>query len=71
MAKVANISSLAALVSMLLAPLFIWLLWPSTPLIVTQALITVLLFWRHRSNIQKLLKGGEGKISRKSGRDTS
>ena len=32
MAKVANISSLAALISMLLAPLYIWLLWPSPEL---------------------------------------
>ena len=63
MAKVANISSLAALISMLLAPLYIWLLWPSPALIVMQVSITLLLIWRHRSNIRNLLQGSEGRIS--------
>ncbi len=66
MAKVANISSLAALVSMSLAPLYIWLLWPSAELIVMQVLVTLLLIWRHRSNIEKMLKGDEGRISKES-----
>lgn len=69
MAKVANISSLAALVSMALAPLYVWLLWPATELIVAQVLITLLLIWRHRSNIEKLLSGSEGRISKQSGGD--
>ena len=63
MAKVANISSLAALISMLLAPLYIWLLWPSPALLVMQVSITLLLIWRHRSNIRNLLQGSEGRIS--------
>ncbi|MCG6967215.1 MAG: glycerol-3-phosphate 1-O-acyltransferase PlsY [Chromatiaceae bacterium] len=67
MAKVANISSLAALISMLLAPLYVWLILPSGELIAMQALITLLLFWRHRSNIQNLLSGREGRISRNAG----
>lgn len=66
MAKVANVSSLAALISMSLAPLYIWLLWPAPELIVMQILITLLLIWRHRSNIEKLLKGDEGPISTSS-----
>lgn len=66
MAKVANISSLAALISMALAPFYIWLLWPSAELIVMQILITALLVWRHRSNIQKMLSGDEGPISKSS-----
>ena len=64
MAKVANISSLAALISMSLAPLYIWLLWPSAELIVMQILVTLLLIWRHRSNIQKMLQGEERSIKR-------
>ena len=64
MAKVANISSLAALISMLLAPLYIWLIWPAPELVVMQVLITLLLIWRHRSNIQNLLAGNEGRISK-------
>jgi len=67
MAKVANISSLAALISMSLAPLYIWLLWPSAELIVMQILVTLLLIWRHRINIENMLKGGEGPISKSTG----
>ena len=63
-AKIGNISSLAALISMLLAPLYIWLLWPSGELVLMQVLISSLLFWRHRSNIRNILDGTEGRISR-------
>ena len=67
MAKVANISSLAALISMLLAPFYVWLVWPSGELIAMQILITALLFWRHRSNIHNLLQGTEGRIANEDG----
>ena len=67
MAKVANISSLAALISMLLAPLYIWLIWPAPELLAMQVLITLLLIWRHRSNIKNLLAGNEGRISKQQG----
>jgi glycerol-3-phosphate acyltransferase PlsY len=63
MARFGNISSLAALISMTLAPLFIWLLWPAPALIAMQIGITLLLIWRHRSNIQNLLRGTEGRIA--------
>lgn len=63
MAKVANISSLAALISMALAPVFVWLFWPAPELIVMQVLMSLVLFWRHRSNIQNLFSGAEGKIA--------
>ncbi|MCB1801100.1 MAG: glycerol-3-phosphate 1-O-acyltransferase PlsY [Gammaproteobacteria bacterium] len=65
MAKVANISSLAALVSMALAPLYVWLLKPSIELVTAQLLITVLLIWRHRSNIRNLLSGSESGIKQR------
>jgi glycerol-3-phosphate acyltransferase PlsY len=67
MAKVANISSLAALISMSLAPVYIWLLWPAPELVVMQVLVTLLLIWRHRNNIKNMLKGREGRISKRSG----
>jgi glycerol-3-phosphate acyltransferase PlsY len=67
MAKVAKISSLAALISMLLAPLYVWLVWPAPSLIAMQVLVTLLLFWRHRSNIRNLLDGTEGRISKQRG----
>jgi glycerol-3-phosphate acyltransferase PlsY len=66
-AKGFNISSLAALVATLLAPVYVWLiLGPSPELIITTAAMTLVLFWRHRTNIQRLLSGEEGVISKKS-----
>ena len=66
-AKGFKISSLAALIDTLLAPLYVWLIiGPSIELIVTTAVMTLILFWRHRSNIQRLLSGEEGLISKKN-----
>lgn len=65
-AKGFKISSLAALIATLLAPLYVWLIiGPSPELIVTTAVMTLILFWRHRSNIQRLLSGEEGLLSKK------
>jgi len=58
-AKVLKISSLSALVASLLAPLYIWLIIPSREFIIVTALMTALLYWRHRSNIRRLLSGEE------------
>lgn len=65
MAKGLKISSLAALVSMALAPAIIWWVWPSVELLAMQIVMTILLFWRHRSNIQNLISGEESKIGHK------
>ena len=63
MALLFRYSSLAALVAILLTPLgFMWL-WPEPPVIVAMSIMTIMLFWRHRSNIANLLSGKEGKIS--------
>jgi glycerol-3-phosphate acyltransferase PlsY len=64
MAKVLNVSSLAALVSMVLAPLIVWVFWPAPELIIMQSVMSLVLIWRHRSNIRNLLSGEEGKISK-------
>jgi glycerol-3-phosphate acyltransferase PlsY len=54
------------------APLLIWLLWPlhaasgTGVLVGMQTLMTLLLFWRHRSNIRNLLSGTEERIGTKS-----
>ncbi|WP_462321301.1 glycerol-3-phosphate 1-O-acyltransferase PlsY [Halochromatium sp.] len=67
-AKVLKVSSASALVSMAAAPLFVWLLWPlhadsGTGILVgMQTLMSLILFWRHRSNIRNLLSGTEGHI---------
>ncbi len=61
-------SSLSALAAIALAPLYVWLLFPiaeSTILTAAMGLITVMLYWRHRSNIQNLLSGKEDKIGQK------
>ncbi len=67
MAKVMNVSSLAALISMALAPIIVWYFWPANELIVMQVVLSLMLFWRHRSNIQNLISGDEGSISREQG----
>ncbi|UCC56437.1 MAG: glycerol-3-phosphate 1-O-acyltransferase PlsY [Gammaproteobacteria bacterium] len=62
MALLFHYSSLAALTAMLLAPAYFWWLQPEPAFIGTMIIITMLLFWRHRSNIRDLLDGKEGKI---------
>ena len=63
MAVVFRYSSLAALVAILVTPLwFLWLM-PEPEIIAAMSVLTVLLFWRHRSNIRNLISGEEGKIS--------
>ena len=61
-AKVFKISSLAALLSILITPLYIWWLIPDTSVMIAMVFMGTLLFWRHRSNIKNLLEGTEGKI---------
>lgn len=64
-AKVLKISSLSGLISMALAPGFVWLFWPEKTLLGMQLVITGLLIWRHRSNIRNLLAGTEDRIATK------
>jgi glycerol-3-phosphate acyltransferase PlsY len=65
MAKVFKISSLSALTAAVLTPLYCWLLTPQKEFIILLIVVSVLLIWRHRSNIQNLLSGREGKIGDK------
>ena len=67
-AKVMNVSSLAALIAMALAPVVVWWFWPAPELIIMQVVLSIILFWRHRSNIQNLLSGKEGRISEEGGK---
>ena len=55
-------SSLAALVAAAAAPLYMWWLKPEPMVVAAAALMSVLLYWRHRSNIRNLLSGTEGRI---------
>ena len=54
-----RISSLAALTAFLLLPLYSWLLGRSMFMTLACALVSVLIYWRHRSNIRLLLSGEE------------
>jgi glycerol-3-phosphate acyltransferase PlsY len=62
MAKVLKISSAAALIATLLAPLIFYWFTHSTSLAWGMVLMTALIWWRHQSNIKNLLAGKEGKI---------
>ena len=65
MAFLFRYSSLASLVAALLAPVFFiigGLSWLATPV----ALCSALIYWRHRSNIARLLAGTEPRIGAKS-----
>ncbi len=62
-AKVIRISSLSALISMLLAPVYVWLFMDNhTAFLIATSVMTLILFWRHRSNILNLITGKEGHI---------
>jgi glycerol-3-phosphate acyltransferase PlsY len=69
MALLFRISSLSALTAMLLAPGCFWLLKPEPAFIGVMSVITLMLFWRHRTNIRDLLNGTEGRIELRSDRD--
>jgi len=57
-----HISSLSALVASLIAPVLVWWLESSVLAVLVTALMTSLLFWRHRTNIRDLLGGAEESI---------
>jgi len=62
MAKIVKISSLSALVATALAPVYVWIWFNNIESITVTVVMTVILFWRHRSNIQNMIKGTEGAI---------
>jgi len=62
MAKIIKISSLSALVATAIAPVYVWLWFNSPFTIGVTIFMTIILFWRHRSNIQNMMKGTEGSI---------
>lgn len=60
-----NMSSLAALIATLLAPFYFYYITQSVALLIGLLVITALIYWKHRSNIQAILNGTESKISKK------
>lgn len=61
-ALIFRISSLSAIVATVLTPLG-GLVFGSPAMVVTLALMSALILYRHRENIQRLMKGEESKIS--------
>ncbi len=58
-------SSLAALISAVLTPLYSWLILHDINVLICHSVMAVLLLWRHQSNIRKLIAGTEDKIGQK------
>ena len=59
-ARVFKISSLAAIISFCALPLLVYWRVPDLQVTAVFAAISVILIWRHRSNIERLLSGNEG-----------
>ncbi len=69
-ALIFNISSLSALIATLLAPVYFYWVTGSLPLFLGLLFITLMIYWRHRSNIIELIDGTEDKIVEKGGKTT-
>jgi glycerol-3-phosphate acyltransferase PlsY len=57
-----RMSSLAALIAAVSAPVFCYMLYEIHPYTLAVTIIALLLIWRHKTNIGKLLAGTEGRI---------
>ena len=66
MAAVFRYSSLSALVAAMAAPIYAMLYHLRPELVLATAVMSMLLIWRHKSNIQNLMTGKESKIGSKS-----
>lgn len=65
MAAISRISSLSALTASVLAPFYVWWLSGDMAMTATAGLLSVLLVWRHKGNIQRILSGTESRIGQK------
>lgn len=62
---ITRFSSLSALVAALLAPVFAYYLLPYQDYVLMTFVLSALLIWRHKTNIQKLLAGTESGFGKK------
>ncbi|MCK5813731.1 MAG: glycerol-3-phosphate 1-O-acyltransferase PlsY [Cocleimonas sp.] len=60
-----NMSSLSALIATLLAPFYFYYTTRSLPLLIGLLVITIFIYWKHETNIKKILAGTENKIIKK------
>jgi len=65
MAAVFRYSSLSALVAAVAAPVYAMMVHLRPELVLATAIMSMLLIWRHKSNIQNLMSGKENKIGSK------
>ena len=61
-----RVSSLAALVAAVFAPAYAFWLFGLQPVFPAVLAIAVLLLWRHKDNIRRLLAGEEGRVAGKA-----
>lgn len=61
-AAIFRYSSLASLTAAVLAPFYVWCFTDSSTFYITTSIMSLILVFRHRSNIQNLAMGKEGKI---------
>jgi len=64
-AALVRMSSFAALVATAAAPVIAWWLFPNADGYIITGVLALLIFWRHRANIQRILAGTEPKIGKK------
>jgi glycerol-3-phosphate acyltransferase PlsY len=63
-AFISRYSSLSALLATLVIPVALWILGAEEAALVT-AVMTVITYWRHKQNIERLIAGTESKIGKK------
>ncbi len=61
-----RISSLSALISFALIPLYFWLVAGEFVTTVVLGGLSLVLFWRHRENLRRLLRGEESRVGSRS-----
>ena len=65
-----RISSLSALIAAVAAPIGAWLIGEDPFIVAGLALLSAFVFWTHRSNIARLLKGEEPRFGASKAKDT-
>ncbi len=58
-------SSLSALIAAALTPLYSWFILQNMSFLICHSIMVIILIWRHRSNINNLIAGTEGKFGKK------
>jgi len=57
-----RVSSLSALITFALIPVYFWLVGGGNLITAVLAVLSLLLFWRHRENVRRLVRGEESRV---------